>query len=121
MEYEVREYVDMLMEGLQEQLFFEQTPIAPELMRKEILNKIDRNLNSIGDYRLSESDMIDVYDKCVEIHIADSIAQALLDGDIEIKGIDPDGELLYGPKEIQTQTVTAYFERIGPYGPWSLN
>jgi hypothetical protein len=122
MEYEVKEYLDMIMEGLENENFFSTCPIAPSLMRKELLKRMEYNLDTRADYRLTDFDVTEVFERCISIHIDESIADALHEGILEIKGVDPNGDILYGlvePKE--TQMVSAKFERMGPYGSYCLN
>ena len=121
MEYEAKEYLDMLIGALENEEFFDHCPISRDLMRNGFTNKIKSNLNTRGDYHLTDTDINDVWEECVKLHIANSIAEALQEGAIEIAGVDANGELMYEIPVAQTQTVTGYFERIGPYGPFSLN
>jgi DNA-binding PadR family transcriptional regulator len=77
---------------------------------------------------LDEQDMIDVYQKAFKIHISEVIADSLEEGLIEITGLDPNGELIYGlteagQKELEPQDnmISAKFERIESFGPFCLN
>ena len=121
MEYEVREYLNMLIGALDEQNFFDHCPISRDLMERGFSNKIKSNLNTRGDYHLTDDDINDVWEDCVKTHVADTIAEALQEGALEIKGVDSNGELLYDIPAAQTQTVSAKFERLGPYGSYCLN
>lgn len=123
-----REYFQSIINLLEEEKFFETTPISKKVMRDCVIKAMDHNLDTKGDYRLDEQDMINVYQKAIETHIAESIADALQEGIIEITGVDPNGELIYGiteagQKELepQGQVITAKFEMIGSFGPFCLN
>ena len=123
-----REYFQSIINLLEEEKFFETTPISKKVMRDCVIKAMDHNLDTKGDYRLDEQDMINVYQKAIETHIAESIADALQEGIIEITGVDPNGELIYGiteagQKELEPQghMITAKFEMIGSFGPFCLN
>lgn len=123
-----REYFQSIINLLEEEKFFETTPISKKVMRDCVIKAMDHNLDTKGDYRLDEQDMINVYQKAIETHIAESIADALQEGIIEITGVDPSGDLIYGiteagQKELEPQghMITAKFEMIGSFGPFCLN
>lgn len=123
-----REYFQSIINLLEEEKFFETTPISKKVMRDCVIKAMDHNLDTKGDYRLDEQDMINVYQKAIETHIAESIADALQEGLVEITGVDPNGELIYGiteagQKELEPQghMITAKFEMIGSFGPFCLN
>ena len=123
-----REYFQSIINLLEEEKFFETTPISKKVMRDCVIKAMDHNLDTKGDYRLDEQDMINVYQKAIETHIAESIADALQEGLVEITGVDPNGELIYGiteagQKELEPQghMISAKFERIGSFGPFCLN
>lgn len=125
---EVQEYLQDILALLEEEKFFETTPISKKVMTDCLLKAMDHNLDTKGDYRLDEQDMLDVYQKAFETHIANAIADALQEGIIEITGVNPDGELIYGiteagRKELEPQgeVLTAKFERLGPFGTYCLN
>ena len=125
---QVQEYLQDILELLEEEKFFETTPISKKTMADCLLKAMDHNLNTKGDYRLSEQDLFAVHQKALETHIADSIAEAVQEGLIEITGVDPNGELIYGiteagRKELEPrgQVITAKFEQIGSFGPFCLN
>ncbi len=121
MEYEVKEYLNLLIGALEQEEFFEQCPIRKDLLREGFLNKMESNLYTRGDYHLTDADVNDVWEEVVKQHIGEMIAQALNDGDLKIAGVDSNGELLYEIPIEQTQMVTAKFERLGPYGTYCLN
>ena len=126
----IQEYLQDILNVMEEEKFFETTPISRKVMVDCLLKAMDRNLDTKGDFHLTEQDMIDVYEAAVNAHVSDAIAECLQNGFIEITGVDPNGELIYGltdsgQKEIGSDPdghmVTAKFEQIGPFGPFSLN
>lgn len=122
MEYEVKEYLDMIMGTLKDHKFFETCPFDPNLMKSELLKRMEHNLDTQANYRLTDQDILEVFDRCISIHVDESIQEALDAGVLEITGVDPNGELIYGlADQKETQTVTAKFERLGPFGTYCLN
>lgn len=126
----IQEYLQDILNVMEEEKFFETTPISRKVMVDCLLKAMDRNLDTKGDFHLTEQDMIDVYENAVNVHISDAIADCLQNGFIEITGVDSEGDLIYGltdagQKEIYSESdshmVTAKFEQIGPFGPFSLN
>lgn len=124
----IQEYLQDILNVMEEEKFFETTPISRKVMVDCLLKAMDRNLDTKGDFHLTEQDMIDVYEAAVNVHISDAIADCLQNGFIEITGVDPNGELIYGltdsgQKEIEPQceVLTAKFERLGPFGTYCLN
>lgn len=125
---EVQQYLQDILDIMDEEHFFEMSFISKKTMADCLLKAMDHNLNTKGDYRLSEQDLLAVHQKALETHIADSIAEAVQEGLIEITGVDPNGELIYGiteagRKELEPQghVITAKFEQIGSFGPFCLN
>lgn len=125
---EVQQYLQDILDIMDEEHFFEMSFISKKTMADCLLKAMDHNLNTKGDYRLSEQDLLAVHQKALETHIADSIAEAVQEGLIEITGVDPNGELIYGITEAgrkelepQGQVITAKFEQIGSFGPFCLN
>ena len=125
---QVQEYLQDILDLLEEEKFFETTPISKKVMTDCLLKAMDHNLDTKGDYRLDEQDMLNVYQKAFETHIANAIADSLQEGLIEITGVDPNGDLIYGiteagRKELEPQghVITAKFEQIGSFGPFCLN
>lgn len=125
---EVQQYLQDILDIMDEEHFFEMSFISKKTMADCLLKAMDHNLNTKGDYRLSEQDLLAVQQKALETHIADSIAEAVQEGLIEITGVDPNGELIYGiteagRKELEPQghVITAKFEQIGSFGPFCLN
>ena len=125
---EVQQYLRDILDIMDEEHFFEMSFISKKTMADCLLKAMDHNLNTKGDYRLSEQDLLAVQQKALETHISDSIAEAVQEGLIEITGVDPNGELIYGITEAgrkelepQGQVITAKFERIGSFGPFCLN
>ena len=125
---EVQQYLQDILDIMDEEHFFEMSFISKKTMADCLLKAMDHNLNTKGDYRLSEQDLLAVHQKALETHIADSIADSLQEGLIEITGVDPNGELIYGITEAgrkelepQGQVITAKFEQIGSFGPFCLN
>ena len=125
---EVQQYLQDILDIMDEEHFFEMSFISKKTMADCLLKAMDHNLNTKGDYRLSEQDLLAVQQKALETHISDSIAEAVQEGLIEITGVDPNGELIYGITEAgrkelepQGQVITAKFERIGSFGPFCLN
>lgn len=125
---EVQQYLQDILDIMVEEHFFEMSFISKKTMADCLLKAMDHNLNTKGDYRLSEQDLLAVHQKALETHIADSIAEAVQEGLIEITGVDPNGELIYGiteagRKELEPQghVITAKFEQIGSFGPFCLN
>lgn len=125
---EVQQYLQDILDIMEEEHFFEMSFISKKTMADCLLKAMDHNLDTKGDYRLSEQDLLAVHQKALETHIADSIAEAVQEGLVEITGVTPDGELIYGitesgRKELepQGQVITAKFERIGSFGPFCLN
>ena len=124
----IQEYLQDILNVMEEEKFFENTPISRKVMVDCLLKAMDRNLDTKGDFHLTEQDMIDVYETAVNVHIANAIADSLQEGLIEITGVDPNGDLIYGiteagRKELEPQghVVTAKFEQIGSFGPFCLN
>lgn len=124
----IQEYLQDILNVMEEEKFFETTPISRKVMVDCLLKAMDRNLDTKGDFHLTEQDMIDVYETAVNVHISDAIADSLQNGFIEITGVDPNGDLIYGiteagRKELEPQghVVTAKFEQIGSFGPFCLN
>ena len=124
----IQEYLQDILNVMEEEKFFETTPISRKVMVDCLLKAMDRNLDTKGDFHLTEQDMIDVYEAAVNVHISDAIADSLQNGFIEITGVDPNGDLIYGiteagRKELEPQrhVVTAKFEQIGSFGPFCLN
>ena len=125
---EVQQYLQDILDIMDEEHFFEMSFISKKTMADCLLKAMDHNLNTKGDYRLSEQDLLAVQQKALETHISDSIAEAVQEGLIEITGVDPNGELIYGiteagRKELEPQghVITAKFEQIGSFGPFCLN
>ena len=125
---EVQQYLRDILDIMDEEHFFEMSFISKKTMADCLLKAMDHNLNTKGDYRLSEQDLLAVQQKALETHISDSIAEAVQEGLIEITGVDPNGELIYGITEAgrkelepQGQVITAKFEQIGSFGPFCLN
>ena len=124
----IREYLQTILDHLEEEKFFESTRISKKLMRDCLIKAMEHNLDIKCDYQLDEQDMIDVHQKAFNIHISGVIADILQEGIIEITGVDPNGELIYGiteagQKELEPQghMISAKFERIGSFGPFCLN
>ena len=126
----IQEYLQDILNVMEEEKFFETTPISRKVMVDCLLKAMDRNLDTKGDFHLTEQDMIDVYEAAVNVHISDAIADCLQNGFIEIAGVDSEGDLIYGltdtgQKEIDSNlnshTITAKFEQIGSFGPICLN
>ena len=84
---EVQQYLQDILDIMEEEKFFETTPISKKVMTDCLLKAMDHNLDTKGNYRLDEHDMLDVYQKAFETHIAESIADALQEGLIEITGV----------------------------------
>lgn len=127
---EVQQYLQDILDIMEEEHFFEMSFISKKTMADCLLKAMDHNLDTKGDYRLSEQDLLAVHQKALETHIADSIAEAVQEGLIEITGVAPNGELIYGlsenfQKELESeskeQVLTAKFERLGPFGTYCLN
>jgi hypothetical protein len=126
----VQEYLNQIISALEEERFFDIAPISKKVMIDCLLKAMDRNLDTTGDFRLSDKDFQDVYHSAVNRSVSDSITDCLQEGLIEITGVDPNGELIYGltedgRKEIEPvskdQVLTAKFERLGPFGTYCLN
>ena len=124
----IREYLQTILDHLEEEKFFATTCISKKVMTNCLVKAMEHNLDIKCDYQLDEQDMIDVYQKAFNIHISEVIADSLEEGLIEITGLDPNGELIYGlteagQKELEPQghMISAKFERIGSFGPFCLN
>lgn len=126
----IHEYLQDILNVMEEEKFFETTPIPREVMVDCLLKAMDRNLDSKGDFHLTEQDMIDAYEAACSIQVSNGIEEDLQNGFIEITGVTPNGELIYsltesGRKEIDSNSnghvITAKFERIGSFVPICLN
>jgi hypothetical protein len=92
---------------------------------------MDHNLDTKGDFHLSESDITEAYDNAVSEEVDEFLQNAMQDGILDIAGVDDEGQLIYQlsdqGKEIakgfdnQTMIVTAKFERFGNFDPHCLN
>lgn len=127
---EFKEYLEEIMSVLESQNFFKDMPISRSIMSKNIQSVMEYNLFSKGDFMLDQSDMITAYEAAVEEHVDEAIQDCLQRGLVEITGVSPEGDLVYsitpkGEEVIKPEPIgdpiSAQFERIGPYGSYSLN
>ena len=129
----VEQYLNEIINGLDEAGFFEQSIVTKNTLLKHFLNAIGHNLETKGHFVLSESEISNAYDKALDETIQDEIQKAIQDGTLDITGVDAEGQLTYQlseqGKEIakefeannQTMIVTAKFERFGDFDPHCLN
>jgi hypothetical protein len=127
----VEEYLQEIVDGLEEAGFFDLSFVSKGTLIKQFLKVMDHNLDTKGDFHLSESDITEAYDNAVSEEVDEFLQNAMQDGILDIAGVDDEGQLIYQlsdqGKEIakgfdnQTMIVTAKFERFGNFDPHCLN
>lgn len=129
----IEQYLNEIINALDEAGFFEQSIVTKNTLLKHFLNAIGHNLETKGHYVLSESEISNAYDKALDETIQDEIQKAIQDGTLDITGVDEEGQLTYQlsarakeeAKEFEANSqpiiITAQFERFGDFDPHCLN
>lgn len=127
----IEEYLREIVDGLEEAGFFNLSFVSKETLSLQFLKAMDHNLDTKGDFHLSETDITEAYDNAVSDTVDELLQNAMQEGIVDIAGVDDEGQLIYQlseqGKEIakgfdnQSMIVTAKFERFGNFDPHCLN
>ena len=93
---EIVEYTKNIIESLNEDNFFEQPFMDPDVLSLEILKIVSSNIeNGLAEPKLTESQFREAVEKTKTI-VVDKTLNELLDKDlVKIIGMNENGELLY--------------------------
>jgi hypothetical protein len=99
---EITEYVKHVMYVLDSENFFEKAGLFMDrkILKKFLTETITRNYEETGSCLLMEGQLEYLIDKTNKYIISETFEDLLKDDLIEVKGMDDNGEFLYGPKEI---------------------
>lgn len=99
---EITEYVKYITSVLESEKFFEKAGIFMDrkILKKFILEAVTENYEETGSIILLEGQLEFLINKTIKFIISETIEDLLTDDRIQIKGMDENGEFLYGTKEI---------------------
>jgi len=97
---EINNYVKNVLALLDEEDFFNKAGIFMDraIMKKFLTEAITENYELTGSPVLKENQLEDIIDKTNRYIITETFEDLLKDDLIEVKGMDENGEFLYGPK-----------------------
>jgi hypothetical protein len=99
---EITEYVKYVMSVLDSEKFFEKAGLFMDrkILKKFIVETVTENYEETGSVLLQEGQLEYLIDKTNKYIISETFEDLLKDDLIQVKGMDENGEFLYGPKEI---------------------
>ena len=125
---DMQEYLNDIMAELANANFFNKPFMTKEAMQESLIKVMYDKLDTTGSFYLSDMDLTTAYENACSLYVSDAIQKNLHEGLIEITGIDPNGELVYGITEAghillesNTSSYDTPFEEVGPFGSYCLN
>lgn len=98
---EVTNYVKHVMTILESENFFEKAGLFMDrkILKKFLTETVTLNYEETGNFELMEGQLEYIIDETNKYIISETFEDLLKDDLIEVKGMDENGEFLYGPKK----------------------
>ena len=97
---EITEYVKYVITVLDSEMFFENAGLFMDrrILKKFMVEAVTENYEETGTIILLEGQLEFLTDKTIKFVISETFEDLLRDDLIEVKGMDENGEFLYGAK-----------------------